>query len=190
MYWMYRMRAEKTREVRTNMLRQDRLRTLKHTHQTASTVMPLVTAGLALMSALIAAQERRTATSLAEHQQPEPLDLPRVVRVTTPRTLATPAPTANLANPTVNLTAKSVAQPRERRASLGLAIGSAIRYLATFLGICIKVIVGAIAVIAIVVIYEHLEKTNRAVLLTVLVVSVLYLTARVARSHQKRSAGR
>jgi hypothetical protein len=42
-------------------------------------------------------------------------------------------------------------------------------------------------VIAIVAIYDHLEKTNRAVLLTVLVVIVLYLTARVARSRQKRS---
>jgi hypothetical protein len=161
------------------MLRQDQLRTLKHTHQTATTVMPLVTAGLALMSAMIAAQERRSAraaTAFAERQQSEPLDLPRVVRVTTPRTQTLTA------NPTVNLTGKPAPQ-RERRGSV---IGSAIRYLATLLGTFIKVIVGAVAVIALVVIYEHLEKTNRAVLLTVLVVSVLYLTARVARSRQKR----
>jgi hypothetical protein len=158
------------------MLRQDQLRTLKHTHQTASTVMPLVTAGLALMSAMIAAQERHAAhvaASSAERQQPDSLDLPRVVRVTTPRA-STPA-----AHPTVNL----AAQPRERRVSL---IGSLIRYLATLLGTLIKVALGAIAVIAIVVIYDHLDRSNRAVLLTVLVVSVLYLTARVARSRQKR----
>ena len=37
------------------MLRQDQLQTLKQTHRTATTVMPLVTAGLALMSAMIAA---------------------------------------------------------------------------------------------------------------------------------------
>ena len=66
-------------------------------------------------------------------------------------------------------------------------MAQAIRYLATLLGTFIKVIVGAVAVIVTVAIYEHLEKTNRAVLLTVLVVSVLYLTARVARSRQKRS---
>jgi hypothetical protein len=168
-------------EARTNMLRQDQLRTLKQTHRTATTVMPLVTAGLALMSAMIAAQERRTAhaaTSFAERQQPEELDLPRVVRVTTPRTQTLTT------NPTVNLAAKPATPARERRVSM---IGSAIRYLATLLGTFIKVIVGAVAVIAIVTIYEHLEKTNRAVLLTVLVVSVLYLTARVARSRQKRS---
>jgi hypothetical protein len=175
-------------EARTNMLRQDQLRTLKQTHKTATTVMPLVTAGLALMSAMIAAQERRSAhaaTAFAERQQPEPLDLPRVVRVTTPRSQTLTAyPTAN---PTVNLAANPAMPARERRVSV---IGSAIRYLATLLGTFIKVIVGAVAVIAIVAIYDHLEKTNRAVLLTVLVVSVLYLTARVARSRQKRSFGR
>jgi len=61
------------------------------------------------------------------------------------------------------------------------------RYVATLLGTLVKAVFGALAVIAVVVVYEHLEKTNRAVLLTVLVVSVLYLTARVARSRQKRS---
>ena len=63
------------------MLGQDHLRTLKQTHQTATTVMPLVTAGLALMSAMIAAQERRSAqaaTAFVERQQTEPLDLPRI----------------------------------------------------------------------------------------------------------------
>jgi len=179
-----------TEEVRMNMLRQDQLRTLKQTHQTASTVIPLVTAGLAVMSALIAAQERRAghaATSFAEQQQRlEPLDLPRVVRVTTPRTQTLTAnPTANpTASQTVNQDTKPVAQSRKRRGSV---IGSAIRYLATLMGTLVKVALGAMAVIAIVAIYEHLERTNRAVLLTVLVVSVLYLTARVARSRQKLS---
>ena len=165
------------------MLRQDQLRTLKQTHQTASTVMPLVTAGLAVMSALIAAHERRSTEAVSQvERQANPLDLPRVVRVTTPRT---PAPTVNpSANPTVSLAAKPIAQPRERRVS---PIVSAIRYLATLLGTLLKVMVGVVAVIVIVAIYEHLEKTNRAVLLTVLVLSVLYLTARVARSRQKRS---
>ena len=96
------------------MLRQDQLQTLKQTHRTATTVMPLVTAGLALMSAMIAAQERRTAhaaTSFAERQQPEELDLPRVVRVTTPRTQTLTA------NPTVNLAAKPATPARERRGS-------------------------------------------------------------------------
>ena len=94
------------------MLRQDQLQTLKQTHRTASTVMPLVTAGLALMSAMIAAQERRTAhaaTSFAERQQPEELDLPRVVRVTTPRTQTLTT------NPTVNLVAEPATPARERR---------------------------------------------------------------------------
>jgi hypothetical protein len=169
-----------TRQVRANMLRQDQLQTLKQTHKTATTVMPLVTAGLALMSAMIAAQERRSAhaaTAFAERQQPEPLDLPRVVRVTTPRTQTLTT------HPTVNLAANPATPARERPSSV---VGSAIRYLVTLLGTFIKVIVGAAAVIAMVAIYEHLEKTNRAVLLTVLVVSVLYLTARVARSRQKR----
>jgi uncharacterized lipoprotein YajG len=71
------------------MLRQEYVRTLKQTHQTASTVMPLVTAGLALMSALIAAQERRTANAAPTAEpQVNPLDLPRVVRITTPRVSA------------------------------------------------------------------------------------------------------
>jgi hypothetical protein len=169
------------------MLRQDQLRTLKQTHQTASTVMPLVTAGLAVMSALIAAHERRSTEAVSQvERQANPLDLPRVVRVTTPRTQTLTAnPIVNpSANPTVNLAAKPIAQPRERRVS---PIVSAIRYLATLLGTLLKVMLGVVAVIVIVAIYEHLEKTNRAVLLTVLVVSVLYLTARVARSRQKRS---
>jgi hypothetical protein len=161
------------------MLRQDQLRTLKQTHQTATTVMPLVTAGLAVMSVLIAAHERRSAEAASQaERQVNALDLPRVVRVTTPRT---PAPTMN---PTANLAAKSGAQPHARRAS---PIISTTRYLATLLGTLLKVMLGVVAVIVIVAIYEHLEKTNRAVLLTVLVVSVLYLTARVARSRQKRS---
>ena len=84
----------------------------------------------------------------------------------------------------MNLAAEPATPARERRGSV---IGSAIRYLATLLGTFIKIIAGAVAVIVIVAIYEHLEKTNRAVLLTVLVVSVLYLTARVAHSRQKRS---
>ena len=68
------------------------------------------------------------------------------------------------------------------------------RYLATLFGVCIKVTLGAVAVIALVAIYYDFDKTNRAVLLTVLIVSVLYLTARVARSRQtrdpRREAGR
>jgi hypothetical protein len=116
------------------MLRQDQLRTLKQTHQTATTVMPLVTAGLAVMSVLIAAHERRSAESVSQaERQVNPLDLPRVVRVTTPRT---PAPSAN---PTVTLAANPIAQPPERRAS---PIGSAVRYLATLLGTLLKVALG------------------------------------------------
>ena len=158
------------------MLRQDHLRTLKQTHQTATTVMPLVTAGLALMSAVIAAHERHTASTMASHmasrtEQPvESLDRPRIVSVTTRLTTAQP-----------------VTPARERRDSV---IGSALRFLATLLGAFIKVTVGALAVIALVTIYFEFDKTNRAVLLTVLIVSVLYLTARVARSRQRREAGR
>jgi hypothetical protein len=158
------------------MLRQDHLRTLKQTHQTATTVMPLVTAGLALMSAVIAAHERRTASTMASHlasrteESLESLDRPRIVSVTTRMT-----------------TAQAVTPARERRDSV---IGSAMRYLATLLGAFIKVTIGALAVIALVTIYFNFDKTNRAVLLTVLIVSMLYLTARVARSRQRREAGR
>src|SRR5690242_5032580 len=120
------------------MLRQDQLRTLKQTHQTATTVMPLVTAGLAVMSVLIAAHERRSTGAVSQvERQENSLDLPRVVRVTTHRT---PAPAAN---PTVNLTAKPADLPRERRVS---PIGSVIRYLATLLGTLLKVMLGIVAV--------------------------------------------
>src|SRR4051794_34152353 len=104
------------------MLRQDQLRTLRQTHQTASTVMPLVTAGLALMSALLAAQERRTAQAApSPERQGDPLDLPRVVRVTTPRMSV---PTTRPITPATPHMAETPAPARERRPSL---IGSMIR---------------------------------------------------------------
>lgn len=154
------------------MLRQDHLQTLKQTHRTASTVMPLVTAGLALMSALIAAQERRATNTELDPQHIQFVDRPRIVTVTTP---------------VANASAKIAAPTPEARVSV---IGSAIGFLATLFGTFVRVALGAMAVIALVAIYTHLDKTNRAVLLTVLIVSVLYLTARVARSRQKRPAGR
>jgi hypothetical protein len=167
------------------MLRQDQLRTLKQTHQTASTVMPLVTAGLAVMSALIAAQERRaSAAPLPERhpeREPEGLDMPRVVRITTPRASA-PAPRP-ITQPIAHM-AETAAPAPERRASL---IGSLVRYVTALVGTLVKVMFGALAVIAIVALYVHLERSNRTALLTVLIVSVLYLTARVARSRQRRS---
>jgi len=157
------------------MLRQDHLRTLKQTHQTASTVMPLVTAGLAIMSALIAAQERRTAhpaTAHSEHE--EHLDRPRIVRVTT-APLASARSTA-VSEPTAEAPSALL---RERRVSL-------IGFLATLVRACLKVALGAVAVVAIVAFYVHLEKTNRAILLTVLITGALYLTERVARARQRR----
>jgi hypothetical protein len=60
----------------------------------------------------------------------------------------------------------------------------------TLVGTLLKVVLGAAAVIALVALYVHLERSNRTALLTVLIVSVLFLTARVARSRQRRSAGR
>jgi hypothetical protein len=159
------------------MLRQDHLRTLKQTHQTASTVMPLVTAGLAIMSALIAAQERRTAhlaTAHSESEHEEHLDRPRIIRVTT-------APLASARSTAVSeTTAEAPSAPlRERRVSL-------IGFLATLVRACLKVALGAVAVVAIVAFYAHLEKTNRAILLTVLITGALYLTERVARARQRR----
>src|SRR5215510_3508766 len=93
------------RKARTKMLRQDYMRTLKQTHQTASTVMPLVTAGLAVMSALIAAQERRAAhaATVPAEQTANPLDRPRIVSVMTPA-----APSG----------AQAVVSARERRVSV------------------------------------------------------------------------
>jgi hypothetical protein len=143
------------------MAQQDYVRTLKQTHQTASLVMPLVTAGLAVMSAVIASHERRSASEATRDGTPS--QTPRIVSVTTP------AP-ASIAKP--------VALAREPRVSV-------IGYLATLLGTLIKVALGTVAVIAIVAIYFHLEKTNRAILLTVLIVSVLYLTERVARARRR-----
>jgi hypothetical protein len=148
--------------------------------------MPLVTAGLAVMSALIAAQERRASAASssperAVERQPEALDLPRVVRITTPRASA-PAPRPNT-QPIAHI-AENTAPAREPRVSL---IGSLIRYVAALVGTLVKVAFGALAVIAIVTLYVHLERSNRTALLTVLIVSVLYLTARVAQSRQRRS---
>jgi hypothetical protein len=174
------------------MLGQEYMRTLKQTHQTASTMMPLVTAGLALMSALIAAQERRTANAASSVQpQVDPLDLPRVVRITTPRASA---PTIQPITRTTLPPTTTLSPARERGVSIisvtGSVIGSVIRYLLTLVGTVLKVAFGAAAVIALVAMYVHLERSNRTALLTVLIVSVLFLTARVARSRQRRSVGR
>jgi hypothetical protein len=179
-------------EARTNMLRQEYVRTLKQTHQTASTVMPLVTAGLALMSALIAAQERRTANVVPTAEpQVNPLDLPRVVRITTPRAdVRTTQPIA-MATQEPIATPVSARAPRVSAFSITFSIiGSVICYLVTLVGTLLKVVLGAAAVIALVALYVHLERSNRTALLTVLIVSVLFLTARIARSRQRRSAGR
>ena len=133
------------------------------------------------MSVLIAAHERRAAHEATQSAEPQmnSQDLPRIVRITTPRVSA---PTIQ---PILQPTTRVAETPaRVQRSSM---TGSVIRYLATLLRALVKVALGIVAVIVLVAIYEHLEKTNRAVLLTVLVMSVFYLTARVARSRQKRS---
>ncbi len=125
--------------------------TLRQTHRTATSLLPVLTAGLTVAGAVIAAMEARS--SRAENEA------------------SGAGPDAVAGSQSGPLTA---VQTRGRRLT-------ARRYIATLLGHILLVALGIALVLGLVYIASAAGRTGQAVLLTVLVLLVFYLTEKVAR---------
>lgn len=137
------------------MLHQDRVNALRQTHSTVATIMPLVTAGLTVTGALLAAFEARSATSAAARAeasseaagQPEGAPAPRPVTFSRPTSRA----------------------------------GSVRRYVATLAGRLLMVLLGVGLVLAIIYAATATGRIGQAVTITALLLFTLYLVEKVAR---------
>lgn len=123
--------------------------TLRQTHRTATSLLPVLTAGLTVAGAVIAAMEARS--SRAES--------------------GTSGAGSYAGSQTGPLTAM---QARGRRLTVR-------RYIATLLGRTLLVALGIALVLGLVYVASASGRTGQAVLLTVLVLLVFYLTEKVAR---------
>ncbi len=134
------------------MIRQDRVQTLRQTHATISSLMPIITAGLTVTGAIIAAIETRRASSESgesgeERQNPG----------------AQPHPSAD---------------PSRRRAPRSRVIR---RYIATLAGRLLLVLLGFALVLAITLAATSSGRVGQAVTITALILLTLYLVEKVAR---------
>ncbi|HEX9035688.1 MAG TPA: hypothetical protein VF808_01725 [Ktedonobacterales bacterium] len=133
------------------MLHQDRVHTLRQTHSAVSTLMPLITAGLTVTGALIAAAEARNPAASAE---------PRQERGSGEEASSHSATGA----------ARRTARP-----------GSIRRYIATLAGRLLLVLLGMGLVLAITFAATTTGRTGQAVIITALILLTLYLVEKAAR---------
>lgn len=129
--------------------------TLRQSHRTATTLLPVLTAGLTVAGAVLAAMEARS--SHAESESPSAAAAP----LGDTQSAAQSGPLAAM-------------QARGRRLTLR-------RYIATLLGRMLLVALGVALVLGLVYAASASGRTGQAVLLTVLVLLVFYLTEKVAR---------
>lgn len=134
------------------MLHQDRVNALRQTHSTVSTLMPLVTAGLTVTGALLAAFEARAATAAAARASEA-----------ASQDGDAPAPRAT-----------SVSRPVSRA-------GAVRRYIATLAGRLLMVLLGMGLVLAIVYAATATGRIGQAVTITALILLTFYLVEKVAR---------
>lgn len=138
------------------MLHQDRVNALRQTHSTVATIMPLVTAGLTVTGALLAAFEARSAAARAEaHSEAHSEAFAQ------PEGVVTPHPA-------------SVSRPTRRS-------GSIRRYVAALAGRLLMVLLGMGLVLAIVYAATATGRIGQAVVITALILFTLYLVEKVAR---------
>jgi hypothetical protein len=141
------------------MLHQDRVHALRQTHSTVTTIMPLLTAGLTVTGALLAAFEARNATAAAQAAEArEEAASAFAGESATPRAGATSRPTA--------------ARARS---------GAVRRYIATLAGRLLLVLLGMSVVLAITIAATSTGRTGQAVIITALILLTLYLVEKAAR---------
>lgn len=133
--------------------------TLRQTHRTATSLLPVLTAGLTVAGAVIAAMEARSARAESETS---------TAGADSFAGSATGTESGAQSGP---LTAM---QTRGRRLTVR-------RYIATLLGRTLLVALGIALVLGLVYVASTAGRTGQAVLLTVLVLLVFYLTEKVAR---------
>jgi hypothetical protein len=135
------------------MIQQDRVQALRKTHSAVTTLMPLITAGLTVTGAIIAAIETRNSSSAANDE---------------PSQQAGATPDSGGATPA------RVATRRTRS-------GSIRRYIATLAGRLLLVLLGAALVLAITLAATSTGRVGQAVIVTALILLTLYLVEKVAR---------
>lgn len=143
------------------MIHQDRVHTLRQTHNTVTTLMPLITAGLTVTGALIAAIESRNgsaATSMRDDRRESDAQGGAAFE---PATEGDSAPAPRSSRP-----------PRR---------GSIRRYIATLAGRLLLVLLGAALVLAITFAATSTGRVGEAITITALVLLTLYLVEKVAR---------
>ena len=141
------------------MLHQERVHSLRQTHSAVSTLMPLLTAGLTVTGALIAAFEARSFEARSA---------------------------ASAAETTAETTAHAGEQPggttaRAPRRATAVRPGSMRRFIATLAGRLLLVLLGMGVVLAIIYAATATGRIGQAVTITALILLTLYLVEKVAR---------
>ena len=150
------------------MIHQDRVHTLRQTHNTVATLMPLITAGLTVTGALIAAIETRKGSDTAAAARDDRDDRRE------PDASPAAAPEAARA-PGARAAAYSSRSSRASRP------GSIRRYIATLAGRLLLVLLGVALVLAITFAATSTGHVGEAITITALVLLTLYLVEKVAR---------
>lgn len=176
-------------------MRSDQIHSLRQTHQSVSSMARLVTAGLTISGIVLASMERHSNQRRAEEQTAggnawgnawgsatqQPGTFAAYGRPEqAPSQLAYPyaiAPRVTRVVPVVNPVAAPQVIYRPRRLTI-------FGYLATLLGLVLRVVIGMVAVAAIVAGYFASDPTWRAIELTALILLILYLAERVARARR------
>ena len=141
------------------MIHQDRVHALRQTHQTVATLMPLITAGLTVTGAIIAAIETRNGSSATEPEEQ--------AGATSETAGATPSRSSRSSHTNT--------APRPPRP------GSIRRYIATLAGRLLLVLLGAALVLAITFAATSTGRVGQAVTITALILLTLYLVEKAAR---------
>ena len=145
------------------MLHQDRVNALRQTHSTMSTIMPVLTAGLTVAGAMLAAFEARSA-SAAEARARKPASETAGEAVSDP-TSATPAP-------------RAAARYRVYSTSRPVSVR---HYVAILAGRLLMVVLGLGLTLAIIYAATATGRIGQAVTITALILLTLYLVEKVAR---------
>lgn len=139
------------------MLQQDRIHTLRQTHSAVTTMMPLITAGLAVTGALIGAIETRGAAPTKDERQE-----------------ADTQPLATTADRVQSHHSAPHAARAERRVTVR-------RYIATLAGRLLLVLLGVALVLAITIAATTTGRVGQAITITALILLTLYLVEKITR---------
>jgi hypothetical protein len=159
----------------------NQIQSLRQTHRSVSTLMPLVTAALTITGVVLANIERNA----QRNPQGQAEDLtPRQPQVSQPQKFAYPyalAPQVTRMVPVVTPVTNPIATRQVAYRPRRLTIFG---FLGALLWRVLMVLIGMVAVAAIVGLYFAADPTWRAIELTTLILLILYLTERVARARR------